>query len=81
MAMVCDRWLPIAVSNNQFSLPSVPVEYWPSHATSFRRFELACLLEREPSATISHYRERLLYKDSEQAERLWDGLRKAGLPV
>ena len=41
---------------------------------------LSRLLEREPSATISHYRQRLSYKDSEQAERLWDGLRKAGLP-
>ena len=42
---------------------------------------LSRLLELEPSATISHYRERLPYKDPEQAERLWEGLRKAGLPA
>ena len=41
---------------------------------------LSRLLQLEPSATISHYRKRLPYQDSEQAERLWDGLRKAGLP-
>ena len=41
---------------------------------------LARLLEREPSATISHYRSRLPYRIPEQAEKLWEGLRKAGLP-
>ncbi len=41
---------------------------------------LSHLLVLEPSATISNYRKRLPYHDPEQAERLWDGLRKAGLP-
>ena len=41
---------------------------------------LSRLTELEPSATISHYRNRLPYHDAEQAARLWDGLRKAGLP-
>ncbi len=41
---------------------------------------LSRLMELEPSVTISHYRDRLPYQDTEQAERLWDGLRKAGLP-
>ncbi len=41
MAMICGRWLPIEVPNHQFNLPSVPVEYRPFHATSFRRFARA----------------------------------------
>ena len=40
---------------------------------------LSRLSELEPSATISHYRDRLPYQVAEQAERLWEGLRKAGL--
>jgi adenylate cyclase len=41
---------------------------------------LSRLCELEPAARISHYRMRLPYQVDEQAERLWDGLRKAGLP-
>ena len=41
---------------------------------------LSRLLELEPSSTISHYRKRFPYQDAEQAELLWEGLRKAGLP-
>ncbi len=41
---------------------------------------LSRLMELEPSVTVSHYRNRLPYQDAEQAERLWDGLRMAGLP-
>ena len=36
--------------------------------------------ELEPSASITHLRRQLPYRNAEQAERLWEGLRKAGLP-
>jgi tetratricopeptide (TPR) repeat protein len=36
--------------------------------------------ELEPIASISHLRRQLPYRNAEQAERLWEGLRKAGLP-
>ena len=36
--------------------------------------------ELEPAASITHLRRQLPYRNSEQAERLWEGLRKAGLP-
>jgi hypothetical protein len=32
-----------------------------------------------PGVTISHLRRQLPYRNAEQAERLWEGLRKAGL--
>ncbi len=41
LAMVCGRWLHTEVSNHRFNLPSIPVEFWPSNATSFRRFARA----------------------------------------
>jgi adenylate cyclase len=41
---------------------------------------LARYLELDPGATISHIRRQLPYRNAEQAERLWEGLRKAGLP-
>jgi len=34
----------------------------------------------EPSASIAHLRRQLPYRNVEQAEQLWEGLRKAGLP-
>jgi tetratricopeptide (TPR) repeat protein len=34
----------------------------------------------EPSASIAHLRRQLPYRNVEQAEHLWEGLRKAGLP-
>ena len=36
--------------------------------------------ELEPTASITHLRRQLPYRNAEQAERLWEGLRKAGLP-
>jgi adenylate cyclase len=36
--------------------------------------------ELEPAASITHLRRQLPYRNAEQAERLWEGLRKAGLP-
>ena len=36
--------------------------------------------ELEPSASIAHLRRQLPYRNVEQAEHLWEGLRKAGLP-
>jgi adenylate cyclase len=41
---------------------------------------LARYLELDPGSTISHIRRQLPYRNAEQAERLWEGLRKAGLP-
>jgi adenylate cyclase len=41
---------------------------------------LARYVELDPKATISHLRRLLPYRDAGQAERLWEGLRKAGLP-
>ena len=41
---------------------------------------LARYLELDPAATVSHIRRQLPYRNAEQAERLWEGLRKAGLP-
>jgi adenylate cyclase len=41
---------------------------------------LARYLELDPGATISHIRRQLPYRNAEQAGRLWEGLRKAGLP-
>jgi adenylate cyclase len=41
---------------------------------------LARYVELHPNATISHLRHRLPYRNAEQAGRLWEGLRKAGLP-
>jgi TolB-like protein/class 3 adenylate cyclase/Tfp pilus assembly protein PilF len=41
---------------------------------------LARMLEFDPAATISQLKKALPYQDPEQAERLWDGLRNAGLP-
>jgi len=41
---------------------------------------LARYVELHPNATISLLRHRLPYRNAEQAERLWEGLRKAGLP-
>ena len=35
--------------------------------------------ELEPSASIAHLHRQLPYRNVEQAERLWEGLRKAGL--
>ena len=42
--------------------------------------ELARYRTLDPDATITHLKAQLPYKDQEQAERLWAGLRKAGLP-
>jgi hypothetical protein len=36
--------------------------------------------EREPGASVAYLRRQLPYRNAEQAERLWKGLRKAGLP-
>jgi tetratricopeptide (TPR) repeat protein len=36
--------------------------------------------ELEPTASITHLRRQLPYRNAEQAERLWEGLRKAGVP-
>jgi tetratricopeptide (TPR) repeat protein len=36
--------------------------------------------ELEPAASIAHLRRQLSYRNAEQAERLWEGLRKAGMP-
>jgi adenylate cyclase len=36
--------------------------------------------ELELGASIAHLRRQLPYRNAEQAERLWEGLRKAGLP-
>jgi tetratricopeptide (TPR) repeat protein len=41
---------------------------------------LARYRELEPTASITHLRRQLPYRNAEQAERLWEGLRKAGLP-
>ena len=41
---------------------------------------LASLLKLEPKVTVSHLQSFLPYRNQEQAERLWDGLRKAGMP-
>ena len=41
---------------------------------------LAHLDKLEPAVTISHLRSFLPYQKKEQAERLWEGLRKAGMP-
>jgi adenylate cyclase len=41
---------------------------------------LAQLEKLEPAVTISHLRSFLPYQNQEQAERLWEGLRKAGMP-
>ncbi len=41
---------------------------------------LARLDKLEPGVTISHLRSLLPYQNQEQAERLWEGLRKAGMP-
>jgi len=41
---------------------------------------LASLLKLEPRVTVSHLRSFLPYQNREQAERLWTGLRKAGMP-
>jgi TolB-like protein/DNA-binding winged helix-turn-helix (wHTH) protein len=42
---------------------------------------LANLFTVEPTVTISHLQSLLPYQDKEQAERVWDGLRKAGMPA
>jgi TolB-like protein/Flp pilus assembly protein TadD len=36
--------------------------------------------ELEPGVSISHLRRQLPYRNAEQAERLWEGLRRAGMP-
>jgi TolB-like protein len=41
---------------------------------------LAHLNKLEPAVTISHLRSSLPFQNQEQAERLWEGLRKAGMP-
>jgi hypothetical protein len=41
---------------------------------------LAQLEKFEPAVTISHLRTFLPYQNQEQAKRLWEGLRKAGMP-
>jgi predicted Zn-dependent protease len=41
---------------------------------------LARYVEFDPSATVSHLQRQLPYRNKEQAEHLWQGLRKAGLP-
>ncbi len=41
---------------------------------------LSNLFRLEPTVTVSHLRSFLPYQDGEQAERLWAGLRKAGMP-
>ena len=41
---------------------------------------LAKLFKLEPAVTVSHLRSFLPYQNQEQAERLWGGLRKAGMP-
>jgi adenylate cyclase len=41
---------------------------------------LVHLNKLEPAVTISHLRSFLPYQNQEQAERLWEGLRKAGMP-
>jgi adenylate cyclase len=41
---------------------------------------LAQMLKLEPRITISHLKSFLPYQNAEQAERLWSGLRKAGMP-
>jgi Flp pilus assembly protein TadD len=41
---------------------------------------LSNLFKLEPSVTISHLQSFLPYQNQEQAERLWAGLRKAGMP-
>ena len=48
--------------------------------TGFFAEALARYLELDPGVTISHIRRQLPYRNAEQAERLWEGLRKAGLP-
>ncbi len=40
---------------------------------------LANDVKLEPHVTISHLQSFLPYRSKEQAERLWDGLRKAGM--
>ena len=40
---------------------------------------LALYLALDPGITVSHLRGQLPYRNAEQAERLWEGLRKAGL--
>lgn len=44
------------------------------------REALARMLEFDPAATITQFKKALPYQNLDQAERLWDGLRKAGLP-
>jgi hypothetical protein len=41
---------------------------------------LAHLHKLEPAVTISHLQSFLPYQNQQQAERLWEGLRKAGMP-
>ena len=41
---------------------------------------LARYLELYPASTISQLKNHVPYQNPEQAERLWDGLRRAGLP-
>lgn len=41
---------------------------------------LAQLQKLEPGVTISHLQSFLPYQNQKQAERLWEGLRKAGMP-
>ncbi|MEE2968896.1 MAG: tetratricopeptide repeat protein, partial [Pseudomonadota bacterium] len=41
---------------------------------------LSRYLELDPSITISHLQRQLPYQNAEQAEPIWGGLRKAGLP-
>jgi hypothetical protein len=41
---------------------------------------LAKLFKLDPAVTVSHLRSFLPYQNQEQAERLWGGLRKAGMP-
>jgi TolB-like protein/Flp pilus assembly protein TadD len=48
--------------------------------TKKAREALAHLDKLEPAVTISHLRSFLPYQKPEQAERLWQGLRKAGMP-
>ncbi len=44
------------------------------------RGALESMLKLNPSTTIALLRKALPYQNIEQSERLWDGLRKAGLP-
>jgi TolB-like protein/tetratricopeptide (TPR) repeat protein len=41
---------------------------------------MAVLRRLDPTITISHMRSYQPYQNAEQAERMWEGLRKAGLP-